>query len=45
MNDEAAMVRYTVHLDGHATVSVEARRIDTGNRWVWFYDNGNRLVV
>jgi hypothetical protein len=39
------MVHYRVFLDAHTTVTVEARKLNTGERWVWFFDDHDRLVA
>jgi hypothetical protein len=39
------MVSYRVFLDAHTAVPVQARKLNTGEQWLWFFDDDNRLVA
>jgi hypothetical protein len=38
------MVRYTIHLSGESSVSLEAAKVNTGQNWLWFSDAANHLI-
>ena len=39
------MVSYRVFLDAQTPVPVQARKLNTGEQWVWFFDDQDRLVA
>ena len=39
------MVSYRVFLDAQTAVPVQARKLNTGEQWVWFFDDHDRLVA
>ena len=38
------MVRYTIHLSGESSVSLEAAKVNTGQNWLWFFDAANHVI-
>ena len=38
------MARYRVHLTGKRSITIEARAIDPGTNWLWFFDDQDRLI-
>ena len=38
------MVRYTIHLSGSLSVTLEAEKVNKGQNWLWFFDAANHLI-